>query len=363
LITRLLDHCVSQSIHCPYPVVPISTEQFLPNYSKWHICRKYISRIARPFLLGQLGRRVSRIPIGTRVIWIQVGKANLGDVLMELSGRQLFKGLNVSIDLYTLPQFKPLFENDTVFRRVLSEGDCVSSQDYDFALLTEFNHPSTYAKARRFFGLPYACLFGFFRGPDRNQTLFSHAAVNDVFQLGHTDAQLLAVARPFLEGSRDDTSRTKLNDEVGLKHITIGVGGIDPRRTYRRWPEVLNHLNEALGEGLIVTLLGSQNGADMAKQLLAARADWRLKLTSKVGSLSLLESRDAIVQSHLFAGCDGGLLHLAHTTGRPTVSLFSREAPRLRLSPACGSDPIQDPDDINRIEPSLVAQKIISKLG
>lgn len=363
MINQLLEHCVEQSIHCPYPVVPISTDQFLPRYSRLHISRKYLSRRARLWLLGQRGLRVPHIPTDARVLWIQVGKANIGDVLMELSGRQLLKGLGVSLDLYTLPEFKPLFENDTVFRRVLSREDSVSDRDYDVAILTEFNHPSTYAKAFRFFGLPYACLFGFFRGPDRNQTLFSHAAINDVFRLGQTDAELLAVARPFLEGARDNSLRGERAAHAGVKHLTIGVGGIDPRRTYRRWAEVLQNLNEALDEGLIVTLLGSQNGAEMAKALLAGGAGWQIKIINKVGGLSLLESRDAIVRSHLFVGCDGGLLHLAHTTGTPTVSLFSWEAPELRLSPACQSDSIQDSEDINRIEPGLVAKKIISKLA
>jgi len=210
--------------------------------------------------------------------------------------------------------------------------------------------------------LPYACLFGFFRGPDRNQTLFSHAAINDVFQLGQTDSELLAVARPFLEGACDNSLRGERAAHVGVKHLTIGVGGIDPRRTYRRWAEVLQNLNEALGEGLVITLLGSQNGAEMAKALLAVGAGWQMKIINKVQGLSLLASRDAIVRSHLFTGCDGGLLHLAHTTGTPTVSLFSWEAPELRLTPACQSDPIRNEYDINAIDPYLVASKIVYQL-
>lgn len=343
-------------------MVPISTKQFLPLYPRRHIARKYFSRVARLWLLGQLQRRVTKIPPHSRVIWIQVGKTNIGDVLMELSGRQFLKGVKIDLDLFTLPAFKPLFENDSVFRNVFSTDDRVGSANYDYAILTEFNHPNVHAKGLRFSRLPYACLFGFFRGPDRNQTLFSHAAINDVFNLGRTDAEILALARPFLEGPCDATSRRERSAEVGMKHITIGVGGIDPRRTYRRWPEVLNHLNLALGEGLTVTLLGSHNGSDMAKALFASGAGWRLKLNSKVGGLTLLESRDAIVRSHLFAGCDGGLMHLAHTTGTQTVSLFSVEDPVLRVTPACLSSSLQDEVDVNSIEPHSIASAILSKL-
>lgn len=353
---------MSQSVHCPYSVVPISTDQFLPNYSKWHICRKFLSKLARLLLLGQLGRRVGRIPIGARVIWIQVGKANLGDVLMELSGRQLLRGLGLRIDLYTLPAFKSLFEGDVVFNRVFSTDDRVDSREYQYAILTEFNHPSTYAKGLRFRQLPYACLFGFFRGPDRNQTLFSHAAINDVFNLGKTQEEILTCARPFLEKPSDENVRGRVFHPLDPGRISIGLGGIDPRRTYQRWPEVLSCLDLLTNKSLHVTLLGSCNGAAMAQSILSDASQWRLRISNEVGILTLMESRDRILESNLFVGCDGGLMHLAHTTGTPSVSLFSWESPTLRLTRACQSDPIQDGLDVNRIEPSLVAEKITSKL-
>jgi len=361
-IQRLLDHCVWRSVHCPYSVVPISTDQFLPNYSKWHICRKFLSKLVRLLLLGQLGRRVSRVPIGARVIWIQVGKTNLGDVLMELSGRQLLKGLGLRIDLYTLPAFKSLFEGDVVFSRVFSTDDRVDVREYQYAILTEFNHPSTYAKGLRFRQLPYACLFGFFRGPDRNQTLFSHAAINDVFDLGKTREEILTCARPFLEKPSDENVRGRLLHPLDPGRISIGVGGIDPRRTYQRWPEVLSCLDLLSNESLHVTLLGSHNGADMAQSILSDAGQWRLRISNEVGVLTLMESRDRILESNLFVGCDGGLMHLAHTTGCRTITLFASENPRFFITPACQSGPVRDGLDVNGIEPILIAEKIISKL-
>lgn len=73
-----------------------------------------------------------------------------------------------------------------------------------------------------------------------------------------------------------------------------------------------------------------------------------------MNSLSLIESRAIIAKSSLYVGCDGGLMHIAHTTNTPSVSIFAGEPPYLRLTKSCKSYSYHGLGDVNNISPDKI---------
>ena len=146
--------------------------------------------------------------------------------------------------------------------------------------------------------------------------------------------------------------------------IALAAGGIDPNRTYHRWPEFLDLLERCDTPGMPkeIVVLGSDNGLEIAQQLCATpRRD--LRISSQVGKLSFLQTRALVEQSSLFVGADGGLMHVAHTTPTPSVSLFShREPPYLRLTDACRSIGLQAEGNVDTIAPSQVMDAVLQQL-
>jgi len=63
-------------------------------------------------------------------------------------------------------------------------------------------------------------------------------------------------------------------------------------------------------------------------------------------------------------GADGGLMHVAHSTPTPSVSLFSdREPPYLRLTEQCHSIGIQSTGDVDEITPAAIMSAIRTQLA
>jgi heptosyltransferase-2 len=101
----------------------------------------------------------------------------------------------------------------------------------------------------------------------------------------------------------------------------------------------------------------------MADELLN-RAFRTLKITSCVGKLTLLQSREIVAKASLFVGADGGLMHIAHSTPTPSVSLFSdREPPYLRLTEQCHSIGIQSSGDVDQIAATDIMNAIETQLA
>lgn len=352
---RYIDQCVDRITRVPYPIVPHSTEIFLQTHSRIKLAKKYLHRYLALKASGQLRHEIKRIEKGMRVLWLYTGKSNFGDAIMDMSGRGLLQDAGVQVDLLTLPKLHPVFCEDDIFGHVDFDVEKVRTRRYDAILLNEFNHPSIQLKSRYFKDTPFACLFQYFYGPDRNQTLFSFAAVNDVFGLGHTDAELDRLAKPYLRNAPATTDRV-LPKIPSSPFVALAVGGIDANRTYDQWPALLESLDadDDPATPRHIVLLGSENGLGAAEAIRRCTFK-RLRVVSLVGELSLLEAREVVDQSGLFIGCDGGLMHAAHSTQTPSVSLFScREPFHLRLTEGCRSIGIQSGDSVSAISPAAV---------
>lgn len=349
----MFEKIIGQSIYTPFQAVDCASDDFLQANSKFSIVKKYLSRYVRLLVGGQVGLEVPSIPVEARVLWLHAGKRNIGDALIEASGRWLLKSRGARIDLLTLPNLAPVFDDDDIFTEKYYDISRIDPSKYDYILMTEFNHRTIRVKVKYFKNLPYACLFRYFYGPDRNQTMFSFAAVNKVFDLGF-DEVLSKIAKPYMHVD-EFTKNQVLRIKPETPFFVISVGGIDANRTYKKWDSVLHLLNESELANTVsnVVLLGSQNGAEDAEMLMNLRLS-RIKVRSYVAKLSLKESQVMISHALRFLGCDGGLMHVAHTTATPTVVIFASEPNHLRLTPSCFATPLQGLHDVNDIAPAEI---------
>lgn len=351
---------VSQSTQIPYPCVAYDAASYTQATPAYKIIKKYLHKYLTLKLFGQLALERNRVPAGANILWLYTGKRNFGDANLELSGRALLKGRKINIDLFTLPNLKELFKEDDIFANVFSSLDEIRRRKYDFILLPEFNHRSIKLKIKLFKNLPYACLFRFFDGPARNQTCFSHAAINSIFSLGLSQDEIYESAKPYLHNTKETAnSVSHLIPHEGF--LAVSIGGIDPYRSYRFWPEFLRLLDQAPPHEAMpanIVLVGSNNGLEM-ETLILKNAFQRLRIQSCVGKLSILQTREIISKSRAFVGCDGGLLHVAHSTSTPSISLFSnREPHRMWLTPQCRSLPVQSPGEDSLIPPEDILENL-----
>ena len=362
-IARRLGALTEPSTRIPYAWVYHEPDVFMQRTSSLTVAKKYLHRRLRLAMSGQLRHEVRHIAPKARVLWIYAGKASVGDAVMDMSGRALLRDREGPVDLLVTPGLKAVFEGDDIFRNVYGDPSQVDAANYDVVVLQEFNYPTLRLKRKCFPTLPFACLFRYFHGPDRNQTQFSFAAVNDVFSLNLASDDLFANAKPYL---RDETD---LPEAIAQKlpegaFLVLAMGGVEPRRTYAHWRAFLQAYDIAYQPGMPtgIVLLGSGNGADAANALMDAKFV-NLHLASFVGSLTLRDAKRVIANAALFIGADGGLMHVAHTTRTPSVTLFAKaEPPYLRLTPLCRSTPLQTDSDVSATDPNELADTVLSAL-
>jgi heptosyltransferase-2 len=121
----------------------------------------------------------------------------------------------------------------------------------------------------------------------------------------------------------------------------IAVGGMDQDRTYEHWLDVFKLLDQDKSKIKTWVLVGSANGLSYVETVIA-HSFKTLNIISFVNQLPILQVASLIKQSSLFIGSDGGLMHVAHSTNTPTVTLFTTNVdPRYRVTKACYSVTIQ----------------------
>jgi heptosyltransferase-2 len=192
---------------------------------------------------GQKNLHRNKIPHDAIILWIYPSKKTFGDANLELSGRKLLKGKRIALDIVLLPEVYPLFQEDDIFTNVFYDMSKIDQSKYTHIILTEYNYKSIELKIKHFKKLPYSCLFGYFDGPARNQFHFSYFAINDFFSLNLIPEDIIKLARPYI------SSHSVLPDLLAqVTHIpnllAIGIGGIDPGKTYNHWPEFLIKFDE-----------------------------------------------------------------------------------------------------------------------
>jgi heptosyltransferase-2 len=353
-IEKKLKLAIERTTSIPFDGVPFDKDKYLKETSRLKILKKYLHKYLFLFLNKQFSLQTKFIPPNTKCLWLYTGKRNIGDAIMDLSGRSLLKDHRVHVDLLTLPNLKEVFQEDDIFLNVYDNISDVENEQYDFIILSEFNHPSMRLKVRHFPKIKFACLFGFFYGPDRNQTLFSHHAINQVFQLGFDKIKLSKIAKPYLNANINN-QKIEPNSKP---YIALSIGGIDPDRSYQHWVEFLHLLDNSLDSNTLhiknIVLLGSANGLESSQRIEKEQFN-QIIIHNYVNQANILESRHLISNARILIACDGGLMHIGHTTKTPSISLFRiQEPPEFRLTRSCHSTPIQSTGDVSDISPKTI---------
>jgi heptosyltransferase-2 len=292
-----------------------------------------------------------------RVLWIYKGSPQVGDSLMDLSSRVLLRDAGIEVDLYTDPHLHQLYEADDVFAQVCSDPAALVERTYDLAILDSFKWRCIEAKVRHWKQVPFVTMRGHFVGPEFNRTLFSFFRMQQLLGIEMAENTTRSVAIPHMAGSRSDGDAA-IRHGIPSGALALAIGGADEKRTYRHWDLVLRELLRR-GQALPVVLLGSNNAVAMRDAIVNAMAGTGLDIIDCVDRYSLTQGFEIMKRCCLGVSADGGLLHVAHAAGLPTVSLFDRHiGPQLRLTAANRSVALQSEGVIGDIAATDVADAI-----
>jgi len=324
----------------------------LPPGRRASALRKVVQRELLLRLTGQAGRRVARVPAqARRMLWIYTW-TTVGDSLMDLAVRAHLPA-RLQIDLLITPLLAPLYQGDPRFNSVLTRPEDVRDTP-DFVLLQDLSTASLALKRRCAPSAPFATVFEHLRGERFDRLGFAQRRMEQLFGLAVADP-----ARPTLHLAE---ARVAPADATRMR-IAVALGARDPRRRYRRWPEVLQTLVERWPEDLpppLFTLLGSANAFDD----LAAFASEFIErhCLVAVGRLDLLGSAALIRSCDAFLGTDGGLMHLAVALDKPGAALFVEIDPRLRLLPGSPMRALFALTELDGLAPHEVATLLLDAL-
>jgi heptosyltransferase-2 len=311
---------------------------------------------------GQAGLRREAIDKSAkRILWIYKGSPQVGDSLMDLASRLLLRdalGANgIEIDLYTDPHLHRLYEADDVFARVASDAATLAGRGYDLAIVDSYKWRCIESKVRHWKNLPFVTMRGHFVGPEFNRTLFGFFRMQQLLGMAADASATRRIASPHLAAPQAVSRQV---DAIGIPHgaIAFAVGGADEARTWRQWDALLEELVRR-GHAPAAVLLGSGNGASMRDVIVARARERGWQVIDCVDRYSLLQAFEIMKRCSLAVAADGGLLHVAHAAGLPTVALFDRHIrPALRLTDANRTIALQSRGATNDIPVADVAAAI-----
>lgn len=340
----------------PFPQpLPSNVEPYLRTARRWKLGWRRARRIAWLAVNGQLGLERKRIePQHRRILWIHSGMPQVGDSLMDLACRDLFKGRGHEVDLLIDPHLVSLYAHDDVFRRAYGDAAEAAKNDYDLVMLLTASSHSLGQKFRHFRRTPYVHLHGFYNGPEFQRTLFGYYRLAQLLGVPAEPAQVLPIACPHLCVTDEVRARVDALD-LPPRFIALAIGGVRGWRTYAHWDEVAAALQ--LPPDVAVVLVGAANGLEARDAIIAKHPT--ATVIDRVNQGALPEVYELLRRSAVVACADGGLLHVANAAKVPTVSLFAeRIDPWYRLTPANRSLAFYTPTEVSDIEPDRVARAI-----
>ena len=332
-LRRALRHYVEATWTPPFPqALPSNAQDYAATVSWWKVARRRALRELNLRWHGQGPLVRTRIDpaIHRRILWIHQGTPQVGDSLMDLAARVLLKGQVERLDLLTDEHLLGLYRHDEVFTQVASSA-AELHEGYDLVLLHSTSSRSVKDKLASFRQLPFVHVQGFYTGPEFNRTLFGFFRLAQLLGSPLSVDQINRQARASM---RPSPGEEQLADKLGLPEGTLAValGGVRDWRTYTKWVPVLKGLAQAGVRGPVL-LLGSDNGRALRDEIVAAGTG--LKIIDRVGQHTLGEVQALMRRCGLVMCADGGLLHVAQTTGVPVVALFAGIIePRFRVTAA-----------------------------
>ena len=322
-IRRLARESVTQPISVP---VKSNSATYFDRVGEHKLGWRAFRREIVYRLSGQDRYRVDRIRENfKRGLWMYFGVPQIGDSLMDLAPRSLFKEAGVQVDLITHQHLADLYSHDPWFGAVYSDFSVIDKGAYDFVIVPSNKYRSLNLKRRNLPHHPWLSMHGRFTGPDFHRAEFATRRIADFLALAPSPESFAWHARPKLGNDAEDLGDCRIPD-FPPGTIALALGGVDARRTYLHWPEVVRYLQNA---GLCdIVLLGSANGLEAARQIME-QDDAPGRIFDLVGKTSLAACRKVLSRCALAIAADGGLMHLAIAEQVPVISLFhSDEQPR-----------------------------------
>lgn len=329
LVRRMAHDSVTQPLSVP---VASNASVYLQEVGEHKLGWRALRRELVYRLSGQERYRIDRLCQGCRRgLWMYFGVPQIGDALMDLAPRSLLTEAGLTVDLVTHPHLTDLFDGDPWFARVFSDPSTIEEAAYDFAIVPSHKHRSLKMKQRHLPRHPWLSMHGRFTGPEFHRAEFATRRLADFLNLAPTSEEFARHARQKL-GRGNDKDIDVRQPPFSSRAIALALGGVDARRTYSRWPDVVSALTLAGFDEFV--LLGNENGIESARQIQSHR-DSSGRFHDFVGKTSLSACRTLLSHCALAIAADGGLMHLAIAVGLPLVSLFQRDVePQWRLPPA-----------------------------
>lgn len=346
---------INKSLRVPHPEIIQDEVENLSFYKKISLLKKQLHKWSILSFNRQLGlyTETADLRAGARILLMYSGVNNIGDALMDLSGRALIGGTSYTLDVLLDPSLAELFRHDRFFSKIYTDFREIDFGEYDFVILNKLGIRVIKEKVGHARQSRFTSLIGWYAGRNYNHIQFSYYSFNKILKCGIDDVDLYKNSRLVLDAPKCDD----FPSEGYAGRVAISVGGRESHRIYGKWADVLAQLDD--DEGLSryeYVLLGSDNGLKEANDLTGMKFR-NLKLTSLVGKLKIHECFSLLGQSRLFVGADGGLLHIAHAAGTPTIALFSDDIdPRTRYveNDFFKCSPLTGASDVTSIEPKDV---------
>lgn len=299
---------------------------------KWF--RKYVQRELILLLTGQRLLQRKSIPSDAKKILWFYDWNTLGDCIMDLSQRR-YLSERYQVDICVPSGPADLFEGDPAFHRIYRRiSDC--PRDYDFILLHDISSTSIRIKLTRYFLKPWASMINHQQGEQYARVNFSASRLEQLLG-GALEPLRPSVPLPLAISSSPN-------------RIAIALGGVDPRRRYQRWPELLRAIVDKLSPTVEPRFALMGSGESAHNDLMAFSPEFIERYADvELDQPNLSVLKQAMARCDYFIGCDSGLMHLAESLDKPGVALFGHIRPEWRLLPESRLLKLFDPYTVNNL--------------
>lgn len=130
------------------------------------------------------------------------GVNNIGDALMDLSGRALISSTPYKLDVLLDPSLAELFRHDRYLSRIYTDYHEVDFGEYDFIILNKLGVRVIKEKIRHASQSRFTSLIGWYAGRNYNHIQFSYYAFNKILNCGIADMDLYKNARLVLDAPK-----------------------------------------------------------------------------------------------------------------------------------------------------------------
>jgi len=151
------------------PPIPGNLHSNWLDYFKSHPLSKFVFRRLKHDvylqMTGQFNYLVKHIPADAKhILWVYLGTPQIGDSIMDLSGRVLFKDANFKVDLYSGEFIADTYRQDPFFSATYSDQVAMDFAKYDFVILQYFSWKCLKFKTKNLPKTPFLSVLGHYYG-------------------------------------------------------------------------------------------------------------------------------------------------------------------------------------------------------